>query len=58
MVTKKTINLDKDDWILIQGCLEEKLQKLSALEWPLNQMTSAAFIQVHGKIAELITPEK
>ena len=53
-MTKK-IDLSKDEWILIQGCLEEKLTKLGALEWPLNQMTSGAFIEIHQKIANLLS---
>jgi len=51
----KKIDLTKEEWILIQGCIEEKLAKLGALEWPLNQMASGPFIEVHSKIATLVS---
>jgi len=54
-MSAKKIDLSKEEWILIQGCLEEKLGKLGALEWPLNQMASGPFIAIHQKIAELIS---
>lgn len=57
-MASKKINLEKEEWILIQGCIEEKLTKLGALEWPLNQMASGPFLSVHQKIAELLLPEK
>ena len=57
MSTKKTINLEKEEWVLIQGCIEEKLAKLGALEWPLNTMASAPFMVVYQKVATLLSEE-
>ena len=56
-MTKK-IDLTKEEWALILGCLEEKLTKLQSLEWPLNQMAASPFVAVHEKVVTLLAPEE
>ena len=48
------IDLTDKEWSLILGCLEEKINKLNELEWPLNQMAATMFVEVHSKIASLL----
>ena len=57
MSTKKTINLEKEEWMAIAIALDEAIASRQGLQYPLNQLACGPFIGPHAKVATLLSEE-
>ena len=55
MSAKKTVNLEKEDWIAILVALEEAITSRREYKYPLNQIACGPFVGPHEKVTTLIS---